>query len=87
VIASFATTPTISLGASIFFSPATGRSRAVRSIRLARDAAERSAGARSAISRGAIEDPDEATFCLDCGHFVRRDRRFGTLVGSSAVDE
>jgi len=43
--------------------------------------------ARSAISRGAIEDPDEATFCLDCGHFVRRDRRLGTLVGSSAVDE
>jgi len=56
-------------------------------IRLARDAAERRAGARSAISRGAIEDPDEATFCLDCGHFVRRDRTLGTLVGSTAVDE
>jgi len=57
-------------------------------IGLARDAAERSvAGARSAISRGAIEDPDEATSCLDCGHFVRRDRRLGTLVGSTAVDE
>jgi hypothetical protein len=51
-------------------------------------AAERSVvGARSAIFRGAIEDPDEATVCLDCGHFVRRDRRLGTLAGSTAVDE
>jgi hypothetical protein len=38
-------------------------------------------------SSGAIEDPDEATVYLDCSHFVQRDRRLGTLVGSTAVDE
>jgi hypothetical protein len=40
--------------------------------------------ARATPLSGAIEDPDEATVCLDCGHF---DRRLGTLVGSIAVDE
>jgi len=41
----------------------------------------------AAISRGAMEDPDEAPVSLDCGHFVRRDRRLGIPVDSTAAND
>jgi hypothetical protein len=48
-------------------------------------------GARDAAELGDFPrsdwGPDEANVCLDGGHFIRRDRRLGTLVGSAAVDE
>ena len=59
----------------------------VRAIRRGRVASRDIHGDRVVHGARATEDLDEATVCLDCSHFVRRDRRLGTLVGSTAVDE